>query len=189
MENITQTSATLAIYSDLVKIGVPGLLGLLGGLIPFLIERHKGKTAIDIENKKFYHERVLELADCIANALWISRKVINKTEHALSKEGDDYLRDNDFDTGAAFKEMREEPYKIRDEAFEFKLLLLKAISTAGIIGKQSMINALNNYSLQFTKSINSILDETDKEKLEQDIQELTIRETKILDELLKIKSD
>src|SRR5690606_32979052 len=71
MDDIATRSAEIELYSDLVKIGVPALTGLLGGLIggliPYFLEKRKLREAERREAREYWRKQVGELIDCLSD--------------------------------------------------------------------------------------------------------------------------
>jgi hypothetical protein len=66
MDNIATNVAEIELYKDIVKIGIPALLGLFSGLIPFFLEKNKLKESTLKEKQEFRNKQVIELIECFS---------------------------------------------------------------------------------------------------------------------------
>ncbi|UYG01258.1 hypothetical protein [Halomonas sp. GD1P12] len=70
MEEVAIEIASLEVLSDLIKIGIPALSGLLSGvvvgLVPYFIEKQRLRDLKQQGAVKFQREKVAELIDALS---------------------------------------------------------------------------------------------------------------------------
>ena len=70
MDSVINSTAEIEAYKDLIKIGIPALVGLLGGLIggyfPYSIQKSKIEDEKRRENADFKRKQLCELLNCFS---------------------------------------------------------------------------------------------------------------------------
>ncbi|ROS70921.1 hypothetical protein [Vibrio crassostreae] len=143
----------IELYKDAIKIGVPAIVGLLAGLVPYLIERNKVSTQRMIEKDKSKRELVLSFSDALSQYIGSSSAYIS---YLLSKE---FNRGEEWD-----KSVSESAKKMLDN--EVDRTRAKALS--GIIGDTEVIDSILEYDKCVTNVISLLAhpkrpDKTEKE--------------------------
>lgn len=165
------------LYSDMVKIGVPALVGLLAGLIPFLIERHKVSAQIAMEREKARQDIVLKFADALSNytgktTAYMAAQV-TMSHHAIKNPN-------------GKTDWKERVRKTGAEMLEAGVDRTKAKALAGILGKPEVLSALLDYDRCASEIINyyaASSGKVEKESTEHLMDELRKNERGLMDSL------
>lgn len=178
MDDIATRSAEIELYSDLVKIGVPALTGLLGGLIggliPYFLEKRKLREAERRETREYWRKQVGELIDCLSDFSGTLFAYISM------------LRSSSFSGGEEFDSQLS---KAAMQMLEREIRLKKARAIAGMMGRVSVVNAIDDFDKQATESI-GILVRGVRDTAEPTVELLKEKERALLlslNELLKVR--
>lgn len=147
MDDIATRSAEIELYSDLVKIGVPALTGLLGGLIggliPYFLEKRKLREAERREAREYWRKQVGELIDCLSDFSGTLFAYISM------------LRSSSFNGGEEFDS------KLSNAAGQMlkrEVRLKKARAIAGMMGRASVVSAIDEFDRQASESIKVLVE-------------------------------
>jgi hypothetical protein len=123
------------LYKDLIKIGVPGVIGLLAGLVPYLIERKKLTSMQDLEKLKAHQDLILQFTDTISVYIGSSSAYIA------------YLRSRDLNRGEKWNDAVSNAAK---RMLEHEVERSKCKTLAGIIGNAEVLDKLVDYDQSVT---------------------------------------
>ena len=157
----------IELYKDIVKIGVPALVGLMAGLIPYFLERKKLQHESDRENRKFRRDQIVTLIDCYSQFAGNLSTLISML---LSKK---------FNGGDQFEL---ELNQCRNKMFSNEVNLKKAKAIAALLDNSQLVNLFNEYDHSVSAAINLLGHperKTDQEK-EQTINTLRKKESELI---------
>ncbi|WP_432462920.1 hypothetical protein [Agarivorans sp. QJM3NY_33] len=85
----------IELYKDAIKIGVPAIVGLMAGLIPYLIERKKVSVQRLIENEKGRRELIISFSEALSiyigsSSAYISYLLSSEFNYGENKTIKDY---------------------------------------------------------------------------------------------------
>lgn len=124
------------LYNDALKIGIPALVGLLAGLVPYFIEKRKVAIQKTIEDDKAKRALVISFTDALSAYQGSSRAYIS------------YLVNSRYNAGEEWgKIINSASQKMLDN----EVNRVKAKSLAGIVGNTDVINALLEYDKCITE--------------------------------------
>ncbi|WP_305858099.1 hypothetical protein [Balneatrix alpica] len=118
------------LYKDAIKIGVPAIIGLLAGLVPYLIERKKISSQMLMEKERSRREIIISFSEALSKYIGSSSAYIS------------YLLSSEFNGG--------EEWEKRVSASAAKMLSnevdrTRAKALAGIIGNSNVIDSILFY--------------------------------------------
>ena len=170
MEEISVQIARLEVWSDLVKIGVPALVGLISGLVvglvPYFIERQRLKDLRREEALKFRRDQVSDLIDSLSIFSGHLYRYVSAQQslfHNHNEAIEEYV-------SQAGQEMLANEYCLK-----------KARAIAGLIGKKELSDSLEEYDRQTTATIKSLIKRVPDP--EESIDSLKRVERRVLDNL------
>ncbi|EOE6055827.1 hypothetical protein HPY06_14575 [Vibrio cholerae] len=164
----------IELYKDALKIGIPALVGLSAGLVPYFIEKRKVAIQKTIEDDKAKRALVISFAEALSEYQGSSRAYIS------------YLVSSRYNAGEGWGEIiGSASQKMADN----EVNRVKAKSLAGIVGNTEVVNALLEYDKCITdvmsllvKSQLLIDDKTEKEQ----VLKLEVAERKLLHSLNRL---
>lgn len=121
------TPEEIELYKDAIKIGIPALVGLLAGLVPYFIERRKIGIQKQIESEKSRKEIILQFSDALSKYLGSSSAYIS------------YLLSSEHNGG---DEWDEKVAKSATKMLEDEVDRTRAKALAGLIGNSDVIDLL-----------------------------------------------
>lgn len=157
MENIANKTAEFELYSDLIKIGLPAALtlfaGLIAGLLPYLLEKRKLREAIKQEARAFYRAQSIELIECIS---YFSGRLFHYINIQLG-----------CNKISGLSEEQESQLVVSEQQVsEAEEKLKKARAIAGMLGKQIILDKIDEFDSQTTITFNSLAGATSDESKE-----------------------
>lgn len=134
----------IELYRDLIKIGIPALVGLLSGsiigLIPYFLEKQKIKNSNSREDIQFRRLQTVSLIDSLSEFSGnLNRYISLKITRGRDDDG--------------YKRMLAEA---SNELLASEFKLNRAIAIAGMLGCDSLVEKLTEYDIQASKTINSV---------------------------------
>ncbi|PKG59213.1 hypothetical protein, partial [Shewanella sp. GutDb-MelDb] len=143
----------IELYKDAIKIGVPAIVGLSAGLIPYLIERWKISAQRDIENDKGRREIIISFSEAL------SKNIGSSTAYIA------YLLSSDFNSG---KGLAEKITESSVKMLESEIDRTRAKALSGIIGNNLVTDALLEYDKYISDVISFLIDPRCSDKVERD---------------------
>ena len=124
------TPEEIELYKDAIKIGVPAIVGLMAGLIPYLIERKKVSVQRLIENEKGRRELIISFSEALSKYIGSSSAYIS------------YLLSSEFNGGEEWgKRVSESATKMLENEVD----RTKAKALSGLIGNTKVIDSILEY--------------------------------------------
>jgi hypothetical protein len=120
----------IELYKDAIKIGVPAIVGLMAGLIPYLIERNKVSVQRLIENEKGRRELIIRFSEALSKYIGSSSTYIC------------YLLSSEFNGGEEWDKMVSES---STKMLENEVDRTRAKALSGIIGNTKVIDSILEY--------------------------------------------
>ncbi|MDN3617244.1 hypothetical protein ACFFUS_22160 [Vibrio gallaecicus] len=179
MTDIVQTASEVEIYRDLIKIGIPALVGLAGGLLggylPYRIQKAKLDAESVQKDKKYHREQLTELID---NLSVFSGDLSSYISILISMP-----REPDEQYNNLVKEMA-----IRMYSSESKFI--KARILAGFLGGSSVVEKMNAFNLQSSNTLKVLLinSPSGREKWGDSLKELKNSELELMDAIHEVMS-
>jgi hypothetical protein len=133
------TPEEIELYKDAIKIGVPALVGLLAGLVPYFIERRKVNIQQEIEREKSRKEIIFKFSDALSKYLGSSSAYIS------------YLVSSEHNGG---DEWNKKVSKSATEMLEGEIDRIRAKALAGLIGNSDVIDLLLEHDSAIRKVLN-----------------------------------
>lgn len=131
--------------NDLVKILVPGVIGLLAGLLPYLFERQKIKYQLQQDNAQANRQLLSSFTDALAGYIGSSKAYLScllaSKGHHLEGDQPDLLYS-----------------KYADLMLDNEVARVKAKAICGLIGSSSLLDALLEYDRALSDKINFLSD-------------------------------
>ena len=147
MENLVDKTAELEVYKDLIKIGIPAIIGLLGGLsggyFPYRIQSAKLKEESKQKRIEFKRIQVLDLIDCFS--------IFNGNLSAYNS----MLISGD---GSSGDEYQDKAHQLAYQLLDSETKLVKAKAIAGLLGYPKIIEKLDDFDKQASATIKILLD-------------------------------
>jgi len=132
----------IELYQDAIKIGVPALVGLLAGLIPYFVERKKVSIQRVIEQEKGRRELIISFSEALSKYIGSSSTYINYLlSSRLSSTPHHQEQYNKWTTEAG-----EQMQKNQEDRVKAKALI-------GIVGNVQVINSM----LEYDKSVSEVI--------------------------------
>ena len=166
MTDLTSELARIDLYKDIAKIGIPALIGLVAGLIPYFLEKQKIKDVNSREQRKFHQSLVSELIECFSD---YSGAYFRYVALVGSKA-----------RGSSGEKMRETAFEAGNETLLNGARLKKARSIAALLGNKDLVSTLDEFDEFSKKAINKILENPKINSLEL-ISEVKNKEKDVLE--------
>ncbi|WP_077343619.1 hypothetical protein [Pseudocolwellia agarivorans] len=163
----------IELYKDIIKIGIPAVVGLSAGLIPYMIERRKISAQRYMENEKGRRELILSFSEAL------SKNIGSSTSYIA------YLLSSDFNCS---KDMAEKISESSVKMQESEIDRTRAKALSGIIGNNLVTDALLEYDKCISKVISFIIDPKCSDKNERNslIEKMKLSEKEFLHALGKL---
>jgi hypothetical protein len=160
----------IGLYQDAIKIGVPAILGLFAGLIPYFIERKRVSVQQIIENEKGRKELIINFTEALSKYIGSSSTYIN---HSLSSKLSSTHAHRE-----KFNEWITEAGKNMQDNQENRV---KAKALIGLIGDSKIIDSMLKYD-KCVSDVIQILNGSNEIHLKQDeaIKQMKISEKELL---------
>ncbi len=120
----------IELYKDAIKIGVPAIVGLLAGLVPYLIERKKVSSQRLMEAEKSRREVIITFSEALSKYIGSSSVYIS------------YLLSSEFNGGEEWEKRVSES---SEKMLENEVDRTRAKALAGIIGNSNVIDSILLY--------------------------------------------
>jgi hypothetical protein len=120
----------IELYKDAIKIGVPAIVGLMAGLIPYLIERKKVSVQRLIENEKGRRELIISFSEALSKYIGSSSTYIS------------YLLSSEFNGGEEWEGRVSESAK---KMLENEVDRTKTKALSGLLGNTKVIDSILEY--------------------------------------------
>jgi hypothetical protein len=158
MSDVVNNAAEIQLYSDLIKIGIPSLVGILAtlstGIIPLLMEKSKQKESINIENRTFRREKITELITLLSDYSGSLSHHLSARRSLKSYHHDD-IKKQVSNTGF--------------EYFSNLSKLKKAIAIAYLLNEPSIGEKIQSFDDQICVSLNFLFQNDDHEASEAEL--------------------
>jgi len=166
MTDLTSELARIDLYKDIAKIGIPALVGLLAGLIPYFLEKQKITDANSREQRKFHQSLVSELIQCFSDYSSAYFRYVALVGSKARGSNGEKLRETTFEAG--------------DETLVKGVRLKKTRSIAALLGNKNLVDSLDEFDHFSKKAINKIL-ENPQVNAQELISEVKNKEKNVLD--------
>lgn len=163
----------IELYKDAIKIGVPAIVGLMAGLIPYLIERKKVSVQRLIENEKGRRELIISFSEALSKYIGSSSAYIS------------YLLASEFNRG---EEWEERVLESATKMLENEVDRTKAKALSGLLGNTKVIDFILEYD-KYVGEVISLLahpKRTEEEEKNQAIGRMKESEKELLYALGKL---
>jgi hypothetical protein len=163
----------IELYKDAIKIGVPAVVGLMAGLIPYLIERKKVSVQRLIENEKGRRELIISFSEALSKYIGSSSAYIS------------YLLSSEFNGGEEWGERVSESAK---KMLENEVDRTKTKALSGLLGNTKVIDSILEYD-KYVGEVISLLahpKRTEEEEKNQAIGRMKESEKELLYALGKL---
>jgi hypothetical protein len=163
----------IELYKDAIKIGVPAIVGLMAGLIPYLIERKKVSVQRLIENEKGRRELIISFSEALSKYIGSSSTYIS------------YLLSSEFNGGEEWEGRVSESAK---KMLENEVDRTKTKALSGLLGNTKVIDSILEYD-KYVGEVISLLahpKRTEEEEKNQAINRMKESEKELLYALGKL---
>jgi hypothetical protein len=163
----------IELYKDAIKIGVPAIVGLMAGLIPYLIERKKVSVQRLIENEKGRRELIISFSEALSKYIGSSSAYIS------------YLLSSEFNGGEEWEGRVSESAK---KMLENEVDRTKTKALSGLLGNTKVIDSILEYD-KYVGEVISLLahpKRTEEEEKNQAINRMKESEKELLYALGKL---
>lgn len=157
----------IELYKDVIKIGVPAIVGLLAGLIPYLIERKKVSVQKQMESEKGRREIIISFSEALSKYIGSSSAYIS------------YLLSSKFNGGEEWEKMVTESAK---RMLENEVDRTRAKALSGIIGNSQVVNSILEYDKYIGEVISLLAHpkRTDEQEKNQALEKMKKSEKELL---------
>ena len=140
MTDISVELAQIALYTDIAKIGIPALAGILVGLIPYFLERKKLSASNLKEQRIFYQSQVIELIECFSD---FSGSYFRYLSFIIATQKGTLQDDK----------MIKETFSAGNELLKSEMRLKKARAIAALIGNTQLVQSLDDFDTESQKTL------------------------------------
>ena len=171
MDEMTVQVARIELWSDLIKIGIPAVAGLVSGLIvglvPYFIERRRLDNASQQENINFYRGKITDLVDALALFSGHLYRYISALQSSMINSNDV----SDEYASHSGQEMLANEYYLK-----------KARAIAGLIGAKKLLASLEEFDGQASKAIQVLIKRGPGDP-EDAVRQLKVAEKRVMSDL------
>lgn len=155
MDELTIMAAKIELLNDLVKIGIPALIGIVSGFIPYFIEKRKFSFKQQQDLIMYKRERMSELIDVLSVYSGIMYKHLTLVKNYTAADPQDYMSLDEHEEYLNNVKKSSSELLVND----FKLKKAKAI--IGVLGSKKVYGLIVSYEKSSNELLSSILNDSD----------------------------